>query len=73
MNTIPCAVQGYLIYDRPRLLVGKHLTRRLEKYVPPSLDERISLGVNLDDFCLELLLGGKEAVPEVVSDRALLQ
>jgi hypothetical protein len=39
MNTIPCALQGYLLYHCPRLLIGKHLVRRLEKYVPPSLDE----------------------------------
>jgi len=41
--------------------------------LPPSFDERIGLGMHLDDLRLELLLCSKEAVPEVVADRALLQ
>ncbi len=73
IDTIPCALQGYLLDDSPRLLIGNHLTCRLEKHVAPSLDKRISLGVNFDNLCLEFLLSGKEAVPEVVSNRALLQ
>ena len=73
MNTIPRTLQRYLFHNSPRLFICNHLAGGLEEYLPPSFDERIGLGMHLDDLRLEFLLCSKEAVPEVVADRALLQ
>jgi hypothetical protein len=62
-NTIPCALKGYLLRYCPRLLIRKHLAGGLEEYLPPTLDERISFCVNLNNFRLKFLFCSKEAVP----------
>lgn len=73
MGTIPCTLQGYLFYYCSRLLVGNHLAGGLEEHLSPTLHKSISLCVDLDNFRLKFLLCSEEAVPEVVTDRTLLQ
>ena len=50
-----------------------HLVSGLEDDTAPSLDVRVGLCGDFKDLSLELLLCGKEAVPEVVADGALLE
>ena len=62
-DTISCALYRHLLRYCPRLLIGKHLAGGLEKYLPPTFDERISLCVNLNNFGLKFFLCSKETVP----------
>ena len=61
------------VVDAPHFLVCEGFACGLEDEGSPALDERVCLCDDFPDLCLELLFPLQQAVPQVVSDGALLQ
>lgn len=73
IHTRFCANGRYLLDQSTHFLVVHHLGRGLEDHAAPTFNIRVCFRRYLQDLCLHFLLGGEQAVPEIIANRAFLE